>query len=132
MKKPNFIIVGFPKCGTTSLHHYLEEHPEIFMPEQKELHFFTSKKLQSLNNGPGDKIVKKTQISSEEKYLSFFDKVENEIQLLFDPPYELEDDAGWIVDQEVKFLGCPITLSRVDLADTSMAFEASRPIASSI
>lgn len=47
--------------------------------------------------------------------------VENEIQLLFDPPYELEDDAGWIVDQEVKFLGCPITLSRVDLADTSLA-----------
>ena len=81
MKKPNFIIVGFPKCGTTSLHHYLDEHPEIFMPEQKELHFFTSKKLQSLNNGPGDKIVKKTQISSEEKYLSFFDKVENEIAI---------------------------------------------------
>ena len=32
MKKPNFIIAGFPKCGTTSLHHYLNEHPQIFMP----------------------------------------------------------------------------------------------------
>ena len=41
MKKPNFIIAGFPKCGTTSLYHYLNEHPQIFMPNQKELHFFT-------------------------------------------------------------------------------------------
>ena len=40
MRTPNFIIMGFPKCGTTSLHHYLEEHPNIFMPNQKELHYF--------------------------------------------------------------------------------------------
>ena len=34
MRLPNFIISGFPKCGTTSLHYYLAEHPEIFMPKQ--------------------------------------------------------------------------------------------------
>lgn len=28
---PNFFIVGAQKCGTTSMHHYLDEHPEIFM-----------------------------------------------------------------------------------------------------
>ena len=71
--------MGFPKCGTTSLHHYLEEHPNIFMPNQKELHYFTSKKLAKLNNGPGDKIVKQTQIKSFSKYLSFFKNVNDQI-----------------------------------------------------
>lgn len=47
--------------------------------------------------------------------------VENEIQLLIDPPYELEDDPSWIVDQETRFLGCPVTLNKVDIADKSAA-----------
>ena len=81
MKKPNFIIAGFPKCGTTSLHHYLNEHPEIFMPEQKELHFFTFKILSKLKNGPKDELVKETQINSSEKYLSYFQNVKKEIAI---------------------------------------------------
>ncbi|MBI52357.1 MAG: sulfotransferase [Flavobacteriaceae bacterium] len=78
MKKPNFIIAGFPKCGTTSLHHYLDEHPEIYMPIQKELHFFTCNILSKLNKGPKDAIVKKTQINNSEKYLNFYKSVRNE------------------------------------------------------
>jgi hypothetical protein len=37
---PNLIIIGSPKCGTTSLHYYLGLHPEIFMSRTKELRFF--------------------------------------------------------------------------------------------
>ena len=37
---PNLIVIGAGRCGTTSLHHYLGEHPEIFMAERKELMFF--------------------------------------------------------------------------------------------
>ena len=81
MKKPNFIIAGFPKCGTTSLHHYLDEHPQVFMPEQKELHFFTFKILSKLKNGPKDEFVKETQINSSEKYLSYFQNVKKEIAI---------------------------------------------------
>jgi len=81
MKKPNFIIAGFPKCGTTSLHHYLDEHPEIFMPKQKELHFFTSKILSKLKNGPKDAVVKKTQTHNSESYLGFYKNVRNEIAI---------------------------------------------------
>ena len=32
MKLPNFLIVGAAKCGTTSLHNYLNQHSNIFMP----------------------------------------------------------------------------------------------------
>jgi hypothetical protein len=38
--KPNFFIAGAPKCGTTALYEYLRPHPNIFMPEIKEPHFF--------------------------------------------------------------------------------------------
>ena len=37
---PNFLIVGAAKAGTTSLYRYLRQHPDIFMPEWKELSFF--------------------------------------------------------------------------------------------
>ena len=38
--KPNFFIVGAPKCGTTALYEYLRPHPNIFMSKVKEPHFF--------------------------------------------------------------------------------------------
>ncbi len=38
--KPNFFLVGAPKCGTTALYEYLRLHPNIFMAEIKEPHFF--------------------------------------------------------------------------------------------
>jgi hypothetical protein len=40
-KKPNFFIVGAPKCGTTSLCKYLEQHPDIFISELKEPNYFS-------------------------------------------------------------------------------------------
>jgi hypothetical protein len=35
MRKPDFIIVGAHKAGTTSLHYYLDEHPDIYLPDYK-------------------------------------------------------------------------------------------------
>jgi hypothetical protein len=37
---PTFLIIGAQKCGTTSLHHYLVQHPEIGAPRKKEVHYF--------------------------------------------------------------------------------------------
>lgn len=37
---PTFFIIGAPKAGTTSLHHYLEQHPQIQMSAFKEPSFF--------------------------------------------------------------------------------------------
>ena len=39
--KPNFFILGAPKCGTTAISEYLRDHPSIFMSDPKELHFFS-------------------------------------------------------------------------------------------
>lgn len=37
---PDFIIIGVQKGGTSSLFYYLKQHPEIFTPMYKEIHFF--------------------------------------------------------------------------------------------
>ena len=59
---PSFFIVGAPKCGTTSLNDYLRQHPALFIPERKELHYFGS-----------DLRFTKTQRPTREDYLAHFD-----------------------------------------------------------
>jgi len=40
---PNFLIIGQGKCGTTSLYHYLTQHPQILPALIKELNFWDNK-----------------------------------------------------------------------------------------
>jgi hypothetical protein len=67
MSKPNFIIVGPAKCGTTSLHSYLQRHPDIFMSEPKEPCYFC-------RPWPQDVGLPQT----DEEYLALFDGVTHE------------------------------------------------------
>ncbi len=39
LRLPDFIIGGAPKCGTTSIHFILDQHPAIGLPDG-EIHFF--------------------------------------------------------------------------------------------
>jgi Sulfotransferase domain len=40
---PNLVVIGAQKCGTTSLHYYLDQHPEISMARAKEVNFFVAR-----------------------------------------------------------------------------------------
>ena len=40
MIRPNFFIIGAPKCGTTALSQYLSEHPRVFISSSKEPQYF--------------------------------------------------------------------------------------------
>src|SRR5215469_12354579 len=48
---PNFFIAGAPKAGTTSLYHYLDQHPQIYMSPIKEPSYF-SLEIRLENFGP--------------------------------------------------------------------------------
>ncbi len=41
MPRPNFLVIGPHKSGTTSLHRYLQQHPQVFLPDLKEPRFFS-------------------------------------------------------------------------------------------
>ncbi len=73
---PGFVCVGGAKCGTTSLYEYLRRHPEVFLPDQKELHFFSYPELKTRPNGPGMSSVLKGLISSEAQYRSLYREVQ--------------------------------------------------------
>ena len=40
MTLPNFLIVGAIKSGTTSLYHYLRQHPDVYMSPVKETWYY--------------------------------------------------------------------------------------------
>src|SRR5688572_14646371 len=42
MPAPNFLVVGAAKCGSTSLYHYLKQHPEAYMSPLKEPNHFST------------------------------------------------------------------------------------------
>lgn len=65
MNRPHFIVLGGHKCGTSSLHYYLAQHPEIYMPKIKGTDFF---------NREGSSET----ITSIEKYHSFYQEMTNE------------------------------------------------------
>lgn len=75
MSLPNFFVIGAAKAGTTSLHHYLGQHPQIQMSANKEPRFFA---------GPENGIpYPPDRVSSLAEY-----------ELLFDPAFEVRGEAS--------------------------------------
>lgn len=40
MPVPDFMLIGAGKSGTTALHYYLQQHPQIFVPSHKDPSYF--------------------------------------------------------------------------------------------
>jgi hypothetical protein len=60
LKRPDFFIVGAPKCGTTAMYSYLQAHPQVFMPFHKEPLYF------------GADLHRRYGQLTEEQYLNLF------------------------------------------------------------
>ena len=65
--KVDFFIVGAPKSGTTSLYHYLSEHPQVEMSSQKEPDYFSDKAIHEQGM-----YYAKNRINTLDKYDSLF------------------------------------------------------------
>jgi hypothetical protein len=51
---PNFLIIGAPKSGTTSLHGYLRQHPDVFFSPYKEPNYFALAGKRLPHAGPAE------------------------------------------------------------------------------
>lgn len=80
---PNLFIVGAPKAGTTSLHRYLDQHPEIFMSPEKEPSFFGAELDEVERDQPPAREAR------EKAYLSLFDEATDERYLGEATPFYL-------------------------------------------
>tara|TARA_B110000238_G_scaffold164214_1_gene179077 strand:+ start:1169 stop:2038 length:870 start_codon:yes stop_codon:yes gene_type:complete len=72
--KVDFFIVGAPKAGTTSLYHYLNEHPQIEMSLQKEPDYFSDKEIQIQGL-----YYSRNRIDTEEKYNGLFNTQKKDV-----------------------------------------------------
>ncbi len=83
MTLPNFLILGAAKSGTTSLYHYLSQHPQIYMSPVKEPNFFALEGEKPYFRGPSDMEVmrrsKSVSLTTDiEAYRALFRGVSNE------------------------------------------------------
>jgi hypothetical protein len=76
---PNFLVIGAQKAGTTSLYHYLKQHPEVYMSPVKEPHFFASEGADPGFRGPVPRNSGRSlAITDLEAYRALFAGVSNE------------------------------------------------------
>jgi hypothetical protein len=60
VNSPDLFIAGAPKCGTTAMTEYLSRHPEVFVSDVKEIHFF------------GSDLLRKSPAPQLDEYLALF------------------------------------------------------------
>lgn len=80
---PNFFLVGAPKSGTTAMHVYLGQHPEVFMPPAKAPSYF-SRELG----------IRTAWNVSEERYLSLYADATTPIRGDASPSYLFSPNAA--------------------------------------
>lgn len=85
---PNFYVIGAPRCGTTTLYSYLKRQPDIFVPRQKELHYFSREHAEASYYRP-------SVIRTEQEYLAHFaDRAGRTLAGDFSPSYLHFEEAA--------------------------------------
>ena len=87
---PDFIVIGFGKAGTTTLYHYLSEHPCIMKSSHDHLGFFDSNFKLGLNF-----------------YKSFFPSIFSKFFLLYTKKYFMTYDVT------ASYIRCPLCAQRI-------------------
>lgn len=68
IKKPNVLVAGFPRCGSTFLNNILRQHPEIYIPKIKEINYFNKDHFLLFN----PEIINPAYFKSKKWYYGFF------------------------------------------------------------
>ncbi len=80
---PNFMVVGAAKCGTTSLTHYLNQHPEVYVSPWKEPNFFVHEDEVHPLRGPApshvlEQLLHSHTVTDFEQYQALFRGVQSQ------------------------------------------------------
>jgi hypothetical protein len=69
---PTFLGIGAQRSGTSSIHQYLNQHPQVFLPSRKELRFFSHIQDEFHYSGPKDDRMRNDVVCSWPAYKTFF------------------------------------------------------------
>ena len=109
MPRPNFIVAGAARSGTTALAYALGGHPEVFVTEPKEMHFLAYATESPVFSGPGDsETMARSLITDPDEYAALFDgsegfaaRGEGSVSSLYRPSKALDSMAKY-ADPEAK------------------------------
>lgn len=76
---PDFILAGYPRCGTTSLYQYLYFHPQILLSTPKEPRFFIFYNMTEEVMKSESDVTRKTSVLDIEQYSRIFKKGKNKV-----------------------------------------------------
>ncbi len=71
IKLPHFLLIGAARSGTTAIHSYLRQCPDVFMPRAKEPNFFAYEGMDLAIRGPGADYINNA-ITRIEDYSALF------------------------------------------------------------
>ena len=85
---PKFLLVGAPKAATSSLYHYMNQHDDIYVPADKEPHYFSYPEV-------SDNYYEAPIVTTEEEYLRLFaDRQGQRMAGDFSPSYLFHSQAA--------------------------------------
>lgn len=73
MTLPNFLVIGAGRSGTTSLHRWLGQHPDVFVSGEKSPNFFVSHEPLPPREGPRLRAMARQWVSDPGEYAALFD-----------------------------------------------------------
>lgn len=90
---PNFLVIGAPKAGTTSLWDFLRAHPQVYMPaDVKETNYFVLEGKRASYRGPGDEEgLNRVAVTDRARYERLFDGVTDEMAVGEVSPFYMSD-----------------------------------------
>lgn len=118
---PDFIIGGAPKCGTTSVHFILRQHPDIGIPDE-EIHYFDM----------DDPIAHPDFLSFKEGKLSWYDcRLSNQHALAWYANwFAPHTEKPFVGEDSTTYLTSPVAAQRIKalLPDVKLIFVLRDPV----
>lgn len=116
---PDFIIGGAPKCGTTSLHFLLEQHPDIALPDD-EVHFFDA----------DDPITHPDFVFWKDGRLCGYDPEQRDFRARYADHFERVASAPLVGEDSTTYLHSPVAAGRILalLPDAQIIFMLRDPV----
>ena len=71
-RRPDFLVIGGSRCGTTSLHAALVRHPSLFVPAEKSPNFFSAPDVDAVPDSDALRAMKGHAVTSEPEYEALF------------------------------------------------------------
>lgn len=74
-RPPTFLVIGAARSGTTAIARGLEQHPDVFLTEPKEPHFFAFAGSPVGFSGPGDdSSINRVAVTEADRYARLYDR----------------------------------------------------------